>query len=84
MKPLMQVLTLSLTLSGLARIDLAAEPAIRFVTEEHQVKVYIGDHAVVDYVFADSEISRPYFAQIRTLSGKQVSRNHPPREGVDS
>lgn len=39
----MQVLTLSLTLSGLARIDLAAEPAIRFVTEEHQVKVYIGD-----------------------------------------
>ena len=79
----MQVLTLSLTLSGLARIDLAAEPAIRFVTEEQQVKVYIGDQAVVDYVFADSESSRPYFAQIRTLSGKQVSRNHPPREGVD-
>ena len=44
----MQVLTLSLTLSGLARIELAAEPAIRFVTEERQVKVYIGDQEVVD------------------------------------
>ncbi len=67
----------------LVRSNLAAEPAIRFVTEERQVKIYIGDQEIVDYVFADSEISRPYFANVKTLSGKQVSRNHPPREGVD-
>ena len=59
------------------------EPAIRFVTEERQVKILVGDQEVADYVFEDKEISRPYFAHIKTLTGKQVSRNFPPREGVD-
>ncbi|MDX1930316.1 MAG: DUF6807 family protein [Pirellulaceae bacterium] len=61
----------------------AQEPAIRFVTEAQQVKIYVGDQAVADYVFEDKEITRPYFAHIKTLAGKQVSRNYPPREGVD-
>lgn len=56
---------------------------IRFETEERQVKIFIGDQEIVDYVFKDNEITRPYFAHVKTLSGKQVSRNHPPREGVD-
>lgn len=59
------------------------EPAIRFVTEERQVKIFIGDVELADYVFQDNEISRPYFAHVKTLSGKQVSRNYPPREGSD-
>ena len=59
------------------------EPAIRFATEERHVKIFVGDQQIADYVFEDKEISRPYFAHIKTLSGKQVSRNFPPREGVD-
>jgi Methane oxygenase PmoA len=59
------------------------EPAIRFASEERQVRVYIGDLEVADYVFEDKEISRPYFAHVKTHAGKQVSRNHPPREGMD-
>ena len=75
--------SLSLSLGCLARTTLAAEPAIRFATDDRKVKVYISDQEVVNYVFADNEISRPYFSHVKTLSGKQVSRNHPPREGVD-
>lgn len=70
-------------LGCLSRANLAAEPTIRFVTEERRLKIYIADQAVADYVFADNEISRPYFSHVKTLSGKQVSRNHPPREGAD-
>ncbi len=67
----------------LAGSNVAADPTIRFAMEERQVRIYIGDQEVADYVFADSNIARPYFAHVKTLSGKQVSRNHPPREGVD-
>lgn len=79
----MHVLTLTVMLGCPALTSLAVEPTIRFASEERQVRVFINDQEVVDYVFADSEISRPYFAHVKTLSGKQVSRNHPPREGVD-
>ena len=72
-----------MVLGGAVATSVATEPTIRFVTELRQVKIYFGDQEVADYVFEDSEISRPYFAHIKTLSGKQVSRNHPPREGVD-
>ena len=83
MKSLLQVLTLFWLISSLAGSSVAADPAIRFAMEERQVKFYVGDHEVVDYVFMDSDISRPYFAHVKTLSGKQVSRNHPPLEGAD-
>lgn len=64
-------------------IAVAKEPAIHLVTEDRQVKIYVGDQEVADYVFDDKEIPRPFFAHVKTLSGKQVSRNHPPRDGVD-
>lgn len=83
MKPLVQLLKLTLMLGCLACTSLAVEPKIRFVAEEQQVRVYIGDQEVFDYVFVDSKISRPYFAHVKTLTGSQVSRNHPPREGLD-
>lgn len=69
--------------SSFAGSNVAADLTIRFLKEERQVRIYIGDQEVVDYVFVDSSISRPYFAHVKTLSGKQVSRNHPPREGVE-
>ncbi len=83
MKLLFQALMLLLIIGGLVSSNFAADPTIRLIKEERQVKIYIGDHEVVDYVFVDSDISRPYFAHVKTLSGRQVSRNHPPREGVD-
>ncbi|MCA9209298.1 MAG: PmoA family protein, partial [Planctomycetales bacterium] len=39
---------------------------------------------VAEFVFSDPNILRPYFAQVRTPSGRQVTRNHPPIAGVDA
>lgn len=39
---------------------------------------------VAEYVFGDAKIQRPYFANIHTPTGRQVTRNHPPLEGRDA
>ena len=38
---------------------------------------------VAHFVFADTNILRPYFAHVHTPDGIQVTRNHPPIAGVD-
>ncbi len=38
---------------------------------------------VAHFVFADTNILRPYFAHVHTPDGIQVTRNHPPLAGVD-
>lgn len=38
---------------------------------------------VAHFVFADTNILRPYFAHVHTPDGIQVTRNHPPVAGVD-
>ena len=45
------------------------------------IEVLIGDTSVAHYVLPDERISRPHFADIRTLEGTQVTRNNPPVEG---
>lgn len=40
--------------------------------------------AIAEYVYADSQIWRPYFCHVRTPSGREVTRHHPPRKGVDA
>lgn len=40
--------------------------------------------SVADYVYRDERIWRPYFANLRTLNGVQVTRRHPPVEGRDA
>ena len=37
-----------------------------------------------DFVFADPKILRPYFTNLKTVRGLQVTRNHPPIEGQDA
>lgn len=46
--------------------------------------ISIGPQAIAEYVFADEQILRPYFSQVRTPAGQQVTRSHPPVEGTDS
>src|SRR5690349_19036371 len=60
-----------------------AQSALKFDAREKEVIAYLGDQPVFHYVFAGDQISRPYFAHIKTPSGIQVSRNHPPQKGVD-
>ncbi len=83
MKLPFKLLLLSLLLVGSSRTGSAADPVYRFVTEDRQLKMLVDGQEVVHYVFADREISRPYFSHVKTLEGKQVSRNHPPQQGTD-
>lgn len=69
-----------LTVVGSAR---AEEAVVRFESGEGRVDVLIGKQRVAQYVYRDKEILRPYFHAVTTLSGRQVTRNHPPKEGVD-
>ncbi|WP_197526423.1 DUF6807 family protein [Botrimarina colliarenosi] len=43
----------------------------------------LGGVAVVEYVYADETISRPYFTRLRSPAGVQVTRSHPPVAGED-
>jgi hypothetical protein len=64
--------------AGLQAQDLAIERG------SDRVVLKIGDQSVATYVFRDAQVNRPYWAHIRTPSGIQVSRHHPPQEGVDA
>ncbi|MHC4742956.1 MAG: DUF6807 domain-containing protein [Planctomycetota bacterium] len=48
-----------------------------------KVVVNIGEKTVATYVYEDPKIPRPYFTGLKTASGIQVTRHHPPREGID-
>lgn len=53
--------------------------------ETHAGKVVLrfGRQSIGEYVYNDSKIPRPYFAHVKTLDGRQVTRNHPPVKGKD-
>jgi hypothetical protein len=54
---------------------------ITFESEARQLAIQCGDRPLATYVFQDETISRPYFAHVHVPNGKQVTRNHPPRDG---
>lgn len=58
-------------------------PEVGFQQEPGKVQITVGGEPVALYVCEDAEITRPYFAHVRTRDGIQVSRNHPPVEGRD-
>lgn len=48
-----------------------------------QAIILVNKQPVATYVYSDPKIRRPYFAHVKTLSGKQVTRNHPPVASQD-
>jgi hypothetical protein len=71
-----------------ALVYLAVAPSLHAATfrVEHLPDRLIITHdskPVAHFVFADTNILRPYFAQVHTPDGIQVTRNHPPIPGVD-
>ncbi len=60
----------------------ADEPAqVDFLTEAGKIIVRIDRRPVAEYVLGDMATPRPYFAHLRTASGLQITRNHPPQPG---
>lgn len=57
------------------RVDFQARPRMIVITADSQ--------PLATYVYSDPDISRPYFKDIHAPGGIQVTRHHPPREGID-
>ena len=70
---------------AIASAETLSASTIRFAksTEAGQLPILMDGQVVAVYVFADPEISRPYFSDLRAPGAPQVSRNHPPLTGKD-
>ena len=69
--------------AALSNFSSAAEKSVSIKKSGTEVTVSAGDQPIVKYVYRDDQIPRPYFKDLKTSSGVQVSRNHPPRPNVD-
>lgn len=61
----------------------AEPPTVRLAREPGQITITVGEQPFARYVYEDDRIPRPYFCEVHTPDGIEVSRNHPPIEGVD-
>jgi len=52
--------------------------------EDDRLLISLHDGAIAQFVFRDEKILRPYFANLHTPNGLQVTRNHPPIDGTDA
>lgn len=57
-----------------------------FAVEEKDDRLLISlhDRRIAQFVFRDEKILRPYFANVHATNGLQVTRNHPPLDGIDA
>ena len=56
---------------------------IDFIAQPRMVVIKANDQPLATYVYSDPQIPRPYFKDIHAPGAIQVTRHHPPREGVD-
>jgi len=61
-------------------------PATGFGVKEQKdrLRISLSSKPIVDFVFRDEKILRPYFANARLADERQVTRNHPPVKDVDA
>lgn len=62
----------------------AAAAGFSVQQQDDRLLIALDGVQVAEFVHDDSRILRPYFSNIRLANGTQVTRNHPPVEGVDS
>jgi hypothetical protein len=61
----------------------AAEHRILFESQADALRIRVDDQPLATYVYRDPQILRPYFKDLCAPGGIQVTRHHPPREGID-
>lgn len=59
-------------------------PGFTFELRDGVLAISSGGRRLAEYVYRDERTFRPYFANLRTLEGVQVTRNHPPVPGQDA
>lgn len=62
----------------------SAADGVSFDAGADQLQIEVDGQPFATYVFRDPKIPRPYLAHVRAPGGAQVTRNHPPVEGVDA
>ena len=67
----------------LVALPVFADEPLRFVSEKDRLVITRGSLPVVKYVFQDRQVLRPYFSELHTPDGFEVTRHNPPRKGVD-
>ncbi|MFH1739808.1 MAG: PmoA family protein [bacterium] len=77
------LLGMSLLCFGVSAVDAAGSTDVSFKMSDEAVQITIGEEPFAKYVFRDDEISRPYFCDVYAPGGVEVTRNHPPIEGMD-
>jgi arylsulfatase A len=63
--------------------SLEPSATVGFLAEQDELTVTLDGKSIATYVYADENILRPYFAHVKTPSGIQTTRNHPPIAGED-
>jgi hypothetical protein len=62
----------------------AAPTGFSYEEQKDRLRISLGGKPIVDFVFRDEKILRPYFANARLATGVQITRNHPPVKDVDA
>lgn len=60
-----------------------SEKKVGIQAQESELRVQVEGNQVARFVFKDPVISRPYFCDLKSLQGLQLSRTHPPVPGLD-
>jgi Methane oxygenase PmoA len=68
---------------GLCVAKELAVAGVAFAEGEGRVAIVIDGLPVAVYCYQDEQITRPYFAHVRSPGGVQVTRHHPPIDGQD-
>lgn len=61
----------------------AADP-LRLEDGEGKLTIHHRDVPLAVYVYKDAEILRPYFCQVKSLTGRSITRSHPPKAGAEA
>jgi hypothetical protein len=56
----------------------------RFSERPDRLVITHADQPVVEFIFRDEKILRPFFANVHAPGGSKVTRHHPPVAGVDA
>jgi len=78
------VLAACMVLGGCQKVKEEKEaPMVSFKHEVGKLQISIGDSPFATYYYQNPEIPRPYFAHVKSPSGIQATRNHPPDPNKD-
>jgi hypothetical protein len=83
MRTCRSVLLASLLCVAMAGCASVERPQITFERQPGAVVIRAGDEPLATYVYSDPNILRPYFKDVFAPGGVRITRNYPPREGID-